>query len=254
MTGNEYSLAGSTVLVTGCSGHIGQAIARKLASAGANVVAHCRDRETRLGELLGAIREQGVEALSVAADLADDAAVAELFDDLGQRGVRVTGLVNNAALQPVIAFDDMTRDDWRSLQNVNVDAAFQLIQCTARQLPEGGAIVNIGSIEGLDPARGHAHYSSSKAALDMLTRAAAQELGSRNIRVNTVSPGLIDRDGLRDDWPEGVRRWEERAPLGRLGSPDDVANAVQFLLSPAADWVSGANLVVDGGMSSIARW
>ena len=88
----------------------------------------------------------------------------------------------------------------------------------------------------------------------MLTRAAALEYGPAGIRVNAVSPGLIDRDGLRDDWPEGVERWLERAPLGRMGAPQDVADAVLFLLSPAARWISGTNLVVDGGMSAQSRW
>ena len=88
----------------------------------------------------------------------------------------------------------------------------------------------------------------------MLTRAAALEFGAANIRVNCVSPGLIDRDGLADDWPDGVGRWRERVPLGRLGSPNDVADAVLFLLSPAARWISGANLVVDGGMSAQGKW
>ena len=83
---------------------------------------------------------------------------------------------------------------------------------------------------------------------------AALEFGGSNIRVNAVSPGLIDREGLAGDWPEGVARWQDRAPLGRLGSPNDVAEAVLFLLSPAAAWISGANLVVDGGMSAQNRW
>jgi NAD(P)-dependent dehydrogenase (short-subunit alcohol dehydrogenase family) len=114
--------------------------------------------------------------------------------------------------------------------------------------------VNIASIEGLDPAAGHAHYASSKAGLIMFTRAAALEYGPRGIRVNSVSPGLIDREGLERDWPEGVARWKRRVPLGRLGTPNDVADAVLFLLSPAARWISGANLVVDGGMSAQSKW
>ena len=88
----------------------------------------------------------------------------------------------------------------------------------------------------------------------MFSRAAALEYGPSGIRVNCVSPGLIDRDGLADDWPEGVSRWQDKAPLGRLGTPKDVADAVLFLLSPAARWISGINLVVDGGMSAQSRW
>src|SRR6202035_3957499 len=110
------------------------------------------------------------------------------------------------------------------------------------------AIVNVSSIEGLQPAYDHSHYAASKAAVIMHTRAAALELGRAGIRVNSVSPGLIDAEGLAEAWPEGVARWQAAAPLERLGDPSDVADAVLFLVSPAARWVSGANLVVDGGV------
>ena len=101
---------------------------------------------------------------------------------------------------------------------------------------------------------GHSHYATSKAGLLMFTRACALEYGKDGIRFNAVSPGLIDRDGLAENWPEGVERWLNQVPLECLGNVADVANAVLFLLSSASRWVSGANLVVDGGMSSVSRW
>ena len=112
----------------------------------------------------------------------------------------------------------------------------------------GGAIVNIASVEGETPAPMHSHYTSAKAGTLMHTRSAALELGPHGIRVNAVSPGLIWREGIEEGWPEGVERWKETAPLGRLGMPDEVADACLFLASPTARWISGASLAVDGGI------
>ncbi|MBT8087847.1 MAG: SDR family oxidoreductase [Gammaproteobacteria bacterium] len=241
-------LSGETALVTGASGNIGAAIAARLAEAGADIIVHYHRNEaaaTALVERLGKGRV-------VRANLADETDVDALFASL-----RLSMVVHNAAAQPVAALADMTFADWRAVIAANLDSAFLMTQRAAKAWAaagEAGVMVNIGSIEGLDPAVGHAHYATSKAGLAMLTRAAALEFGAANIRVNCVSPGLIDRDGLADDWPDGVDRWRQRVPLGRLGSPIDVADAVLFLLSPAARWISGANLVVDGGMSAQGKW
>ena len=240
------SLAGETILVTGASGNIGGGIGRRLAEAGAEIVVHFHRDEasaTSLAEELGS-------GVIVQADLGDADAVAAMF-----AASRPTMVVNNAAAQPVHALDTMRLDDWRAMMSANLDGAFLVTQCAAGSWKgAGGAVVNIASIEGTDPAAGHAHYATSKAGLIMFSRAAALEYGPSGIRVNCVSPGLIDRDGLADDWPDGVSRWQEQSPLGRLGTPKDVADAVLFLLSPAARWISGINLVVDGGMSAQSRW
>lgn len=239
-------LGGETVLVTGASGNIGGAIATRLAAAGARVILHCH-RNRRFAEALAAKLDA---ATVVQADLADAESV-----DAALSSHAPTMVVNNAAVQPVTALAAMTPSDWREVLTANLDSAFLVTRRAAETFGErGGAIVNIASIEGLDPAAGHAHYASSKAGLIMFTRAAALEYGPRGIRVNSVSPGLIDREGLERDWPEGVARWKQRVPLGRLGTPNDVADAVLFLLSPAARWISGANLVVDGGMSAQSKW
>ena len=240
------SLDGETVLVTGASGTIGRGVARRLAEAGAAIIVHYRSDADSAASLAAELGAQAV----VQADLADAAAVDAMFE-----AVQPSMVVNNAAAQPLQALAGMSDGEWRDVLGANLDGPFLVTQRAARAWGEnGGAIVNIASIEGSDPAAGHAHYATSKAGLIMFTRAAALEFGPVNIRVNCVSPGLIDHEGLADEWPEGVERWRERAPLGRLGTPKDVADAVLFLLSPAARWISGANLVVDGGMSAQSRW
>jgi len=240
------SLAGETVLVTGASGNIGRGIAQRLAEAGARIVIHYYRNEAAATELA---RQVAADAV-IQSDLDDADTVDALFAESSP-----TLVVNNAAAQPVASLADMDFDDWRSVLSANLDGPFLVTQRAARAWGDrGGAIVNIASIEGSDPAAGHAHYATSKAGLLMFTRAAALEYGARGIRVNGVSPGLIDREGLADDWPDGVGRWRQRVPLGRLGTAKDVADAVLFLLSPAARWISGTNLVVDGGMSAQSRW
>jgi len=247
-TSELLDLSGETVLVTGASGNIGAAIATRLAEAGASIIAHYNSNERAARELI----ERLGQGETVQADLSDEAAVDAMFSS-----DQPTLLVHNAAVQAAAALGDMSLADWRDMMAANLDSAFLLTQRAAKAwiaAGRAGAIVNIGSIEGMDPAAGHGHYATSKAALLMLTRAAALEFGSSNIRVNCVAPGLVDREGLARDWPDGVGRWHDRVPLGRIGSPIDVADAVLFLLSPAARWISGANLVVDGGMSAQSKW
>jgi NAD(P)-dependent dehydrogenase (short-subunit alcohol dehydrogenase family) len=240
------SLAGETVLVTGASGNIGQGIARRLAEAGAKIIVHYH-RDAAAAAKLADELEAGAP---LQADLGDRSAVDELLATSA-----ATLVVNNAAAQPVCSLPDMAYDDWRAVMAANLDGPFLVTQRAASAWGDrGGAIVNIASIEGSDPATGHAHYATSKAGLLMFSRAAALEYGPHGIRINCVSPGLIDRAGLADSWPDGVSRWLERVPLGRLGTAQDVADAVLFLLSPAARWISGTNLVVDGGMSAQSRW
>jgi NAD(P)-dependent dehydrogenase (short-subunit alcohol dehydrogenase family) len=247
-TGDLLDLSGETALVTGASGNIGGAIAERLAEAGARLILHFHRNETAVTEL--AARLGGAEIVQT--DLADSGAVKELFSV-----IRPSLVVNNAATQPVAGLGDMSFAEWRAVLSANLDSAFLVTQQAALAWVAAGvpgAVVNIGSIEGQDPAVGHGHYATSKAGIAMLTRAAALEFGSAQIRINCVSPGLIDREGLARDWPDGVARWHDRVPLGRIGSAIDVADAVLFLLSPASRWISGANLIVDGGMSAQSKW
>ena len=146
----------------------------------------------------------------------------------------------------------MTRDQWRTMIETNMDTVFLGTQAVAHlmKVAGSGAIINLASISAMNPASDHSHYNSAKAGVVMFTRSAAQELGPSGIRVNCISPGLVARPSLEDAWPEGVARWQQSAPLDRMGTPEDIGDACLFLASPAARWITGVNLIVDGGVMS----
>ncbi|MEQ0565300.1 SDR family NAD(P)-dependent oxidoreductase [Amycolatopsis sp. NEAU-NG30] len=246
-------LSGTTTCVTGASGTIGRGIALRFAEAGSAVAVHHR-RPGAADDVVAAIEAAGGRARAFAADLTDDAACHALLAEAADWGGRLDALVNNAGIQPVEALADLTADRWREMLDATLTSAFSCTQAAARLMRDGGSVMHIASIEARQPAQGHVHYSAAKAALVMHARGAALEYGPRAIRVNTVSPGLISRPGLEDDWPEGVARWRSAAPLGRLGTPADVANACVFLASPLASWITGHDLVVDGGVTAHPTW
>ncbi|POX57383.1 short-chain dehydrogenase [Streptomyces sp. Ru71] len=250
-------LTGRTVLVTGASGGVGGGICRQFARAGAAVVAHYHRGADRARALVDTITDAGGRACALPADLTveqDCNRLVQEADDWADG--RLHALVNNAGVQPVTPLADLTAADWRGMHEATTTSAFHCTQAAARVMRQGGSgsITHIASIEGSQPAPGHAHYSAAKAALIMFARSAALEYGAHGIRVNSVSPGLIDRPGLAGDWPDGVRRWTAAAPLRRLGRPEDVGDACVFLASDAAAWITGTNLVVDGGVSAHPTW
>ena len=243
-------LSGRVAVVTGATGTIGGGIARRLHEAGASVVVHTHARPEAAEAL---VTRLGERAAAVTGDVERDAAAICrcAVDTFGALHV----VVNNAGVQPVVAFDEIDAAAAADVLRVNVSGVIAMTHEAAALMRDGGAIVHVGSIEGLQPAFDHSHYAASKAAVIMHARAAALELGPRGIRVNCVSPGLIDTEGgLENAWPSGVERWHAAAPLHRLGQPADVADAVLFLASDAARWITGANLVVDGGVLSRNTW
>ena len=233
---------------TGAGSGLGQGIARRFAEAGARVIVHYRSNREGAQAVVGQI---GPSALALQADLSDEAAVAALVEHAVAAMGRIDVLVNNAGTYPLHGLLEMTASAWDEVINANLRSAFLCTQAVARQMiaqSSGGAIVNITSIEAENPAPLHSHYNAAKAGLAMLTKSSALELGSSGIRVNAVAPGLIWREGIEQAWPDGVERWQRRAPLGRLGMPEDVADACLFLASAAARWITGATLLVDGGV------
>lgn len=248
----RLDLRGRVIVVTGAAAGIGAGIARRLSAAGASVVVHTR--RTSVDAVMASL--PGPSA-SVTADLVDEDAPRRVVAGAIEAFGRIDGLVNNAAVQTLAPLAETSDDAWREMIETNLTAVHRLSRAIAARLVEqggGGSIVHIASIEGMQPAPMHGHYAASKAGVIMHARAMALEFGEHGIRVNCVSPGLIDREGLAEQWPEGVQRWQQAAPLRRLGTAEDVGDACVFLMSELARWVTGANLVVDGGVTARPSW
>ncbi|MGW2936939.1 SDR family NAD(P)-dependent oxidoreductase [Streptomyces sp. NPDC001156] len=250
-------LAGQVALVTGAGGGIGRGIALRFAEEGAAVAVHCRTSVGAAHDVAARIRDTGGRAVVLQADLTVEDACRRLVRDTAEwGGGRLTALVNNAGVQPVQELAGMTAADWRAVVDTNLSGVFACTQAAAEVMRTagGGTVTHIASIEARNPAPLHAHYCASKAAVVMHARSAALEYGPYGVRVNTVSPGLIDREGLAEEWPQGVGRWQEAVPTGRLGRPEDIGDACVFLASPLASWITGHDLVVDGGVSARPTW
>jgi NAD(P)-dependent dehydrogenase (short-subunit alcohol dehydrogenase family) len=247
-------MTGFVVAITGAGGTIGSGIARQFAAVGASLVLHYRSSEHAVEQLAEALP---VATVKVQSDLSGPDGAHRVVDAALDSFDRLDVVVNNAGVQTLGDLESMPADEWQAMIDINLTGTHLVTQTAAKAMistGRGGSIIHIASIEGLQPAFRHGHYATSKAAVIMHARAAALELGSRGIRVNSISPGLIDRPGLETEWPEGVERWRAAAPLGRLGTPEDVGNACVFLASQAARWITGHNLVVDGGMSTHPTW
>lgn len=242
---------GRVVVVTGSGSGLGRGIALRFAEAGARVAVHCHASQSGAQAIVEQIAAGGGEASLVPADLTSETGAQGLVEATVEAFARLDALINNAGVYPAATALEMTPAQWDEVVNLNLRSVYRCTQAAARQMIAqggGGAIVNITSIEAERPATGHSHYGAAKAGVTAYTRATAYELGRHGIRVNAVAPGLIWRDGIEADWPDGVRRWLEAAALARLGTPEDIADACLFLASPAARWITGASLTVDGGV------
>ena len=248
----QYSLQGKTALVTGASRGIGRAIAQRLAVDGAMIAIHYGGNDAAANETLKAIEQTGGQAFLVKAELGVNGDVDTLFSKLEKvlTGRPLDVLVNNAAVAPQIALDQTSPEEFDRIFAINVRAPFFIIQRALPLMPDGGRIVNISS--GVTwfatPAT---VYSMTKGALNVLSRSLANSLGSRNITVNTISPGITDTDmnpSIRDKDVKAVERVTRMTALGRPGRPADIADAVAFLASDDARWITGQTLEVNGGL------
>lgn len=248
-------LTGKRVLITGSKGGIGFAIAKKFAEAGAELVLHARNESPEFIEAKTKLSKLSMADISgVFGDFSNQDACKKIFETLMKDQKTVDVLVNNAATQTLSALTDMSGTKVREMLEINLQVPILMTRYFAEQAQGGGSIVNICSIEALTPALNHSHYAASKAGLINFTKASALELGPKKIRVNSICPGLIDRQNLKQDWPDGVESWLGAVPLGRLGTGEDVANAALFLAGDHAKFITGANLTVDGGMDCVPSW
>ena len=248
-------LTGKRALVTGSKSGIGFAIAKRLVQAGAEIILHARNDSSEVEAAKIKLAKLANEDIStVFGDFSDPNSCCSLFEAIKKEPKPIDILVNSAAIQPVCALADLGPSEISQMLETNLQVPIMMTRYFAEYSENGGSIVNICSIEGLTPAINHSHYAASKAGLINFTKASALELGSKNIRVNSICPGLTDRQNLEKDWPQGVQNWLENVPLKRLGTGEDIANATLFLVSDAASFITGANLIVDGGMECVPSW
>lgn len=243
-------LSGKSAVVTGASRGIGRAIALRLATQGADVAFSYRGNESAASETSAAIKALGRRALAVQADVSDpesaDALIKAALESFGKIDI----LVNNAGTTRDDLIMRMSLDDWRTVLETNLFGAFYAIKAVTRPMlkAKGGRIVNITSVSGQAGQTGQANYSSAKAGLIGLTKATARELASRNITCNAVAPGFVLTE-LTQDLPENLQaQINERTPLGRFGTVEEIADAVAFLASDEAAFITGQVLAVDGGL------
>ena len=238
-----------TALVTGSSRGIGRAIALRLAREGYALCINCVRRTDLANELAAQINAAGGRAIACRADVSDPEQVAAMLAETKRALGPVSLLVNNAGVAGQMLFQDITQEQWQRYLGVNLGGAFNCCQAVLPDMlhEKAGGIVNISSIWGLRGASCEVAYSCTKAALIGLTRSLAMELAPSGIRVNCVCPGVIDTDMLAS-LPDGtLDELAVQTPMGRLGTPEDIAGAVAYFASDAASFVTGQVLCADGG-------
>ena len=246
-------LKNKVAVITGAAQGIGRAIATTLAQQGANVVVsdiQLEKAETTAKEIMA---ETGQKVIAVHADVVDSASVKAMIDRTIDEFERIDILVNNAGTTRDTLIMRMKEADWDMVLNINLKGTFNCSKAVVRPMMKQhyGRIVNITSVSGLIGQVGQTNYSASKAGIIGFTKALAREVGSRKITVNAIAPGLV-KTALTIDLPQELKdMFIEMTPLGRYGEPEDIANAVAFLVSDEASYITGHVLSVDGGMAMV---
>jgi 3-oxoacyl-[acyl-carrier protein] reductase len=250
MSNDTKKLAGKVAVVTGASKGIGAAIARHLAAEGAAVVVNYASSKAGADKVVNDITARGGRAVAVQADVAKRADIERLFAETKKAFGQLDVLVNNAGIYEFGPLEQVTEEHFHKQFNLNVLGLILTTQEAIKQFPATSSIINLGSVVGTSPAPNAVVYSATKAAVDAVTRSLAKELGARKIRVNTISPGMIETEGVHaagfaeSDFRKQI---EAQTPLGRIGQPNEIASVATFLASADSGWITGETFHVAGG-------